>query len=64
MVQKIKALRTRWIKTRPGRWIDRWEIACAGLWARFADKPISESTLEWMERNHRRLMTLAERKNS
>jgi hypothetical protein len=43
-------------------WIKKWNNLCLDLWLKFQDKPISEKTLRWMERNHKRLIKLSEKK--
>jgi hypothetical protein len=48
--------------SREESWVKKWNDLCLDLWLRFEEKPISENTLKWMERNHKRLMNLSKKK--
>ncbi len=62
MFQKLKCKYNYWKKNRPLIWFKRWDKACYDLWAKFSIKPVARITLEWFERNHKRLLVLADKK--
>ncbi len=60
-----KRIKLRCVKRRNEN-IETWYLKYNGalnrLWAKFIDMPISEFALRWLERNHKRLMKIAENK--